>query len=297
MNSNVCMKNYSFIVPHKNCPALLKRCLESIPDRNDIEIIIVDDNSDKDKIPYICKKNARLIKLGLYESKGAGHARNIGLEAATGKWILFADCDDFYEKSFMDELDKYVNSSYDFIVFDAYWAINLQTGVVQRDFYRNILNEYLKDPNNTMKQNKVKHSNNACWNKMISHAYLQRINAKFEEVQACNDGWFVQYIGINTSNIGVINKKLYYYVLNPGSITNKKSPLPIQIQKLRTNGKIHRYLEENGIWYCVPPFYQGLRSTYKKYGFFITIYLYLLKLIFDIPWYKRLIHKFIKTLK
>ena len=36
--------NYSIIIPHKNSAILLKRCLDSIPQRNDIEIIVVDDN-------------------------------------------------------------------------------------------------------------------------------------------------------------------------------------------------------------------------------------------------------------
>lgn len=38
--------NYSIIIPHKNIPHLLQRCLKSIPRRKDVQIIIVDDNSD-----------------------------------------------------------------------------------------------------------------------------------------------------------------------------------------------------------------------------------------------------------
>ena len=30
--------NYSFIIPHRNCPDLLNRCLASIPQREDIQI-------------------------------------------------------------------------------------------------------------------------------------------------------------------------------------------------------------------------------------------------------------------
>lgn len=44
-----CMIVYSFIIPHKNCPVLLNRCLDSIPIRDDVQIIVVDDNSDVDK--------------------------------------------------------------------------------------------------------------------------------------------------------------------------------------------------------------------------------------------------------
>lgn len=37
--------NYSIIIPHKNSAGLLQRCLDSIPQRDDIQIIIIDDNS------------------------------------------------------------------------------------------------------------------------------------------------------------------------------------------------------------------------------------------------------------
>lgn len=54
-------KQYSFIIPHKNSPDLLNRCIQSIPKRDDIEIIIVDDNSDKNTSPQIDEKDERII--------------------------------------------------------------------------------------------------------------------------------------------------------------------------------------------------------------------------------------------
>ena len=42
---------YSIIIPHYNTPELLLRCVTSIPERNDIQIIVVDDNSP-DAIDY-----------------------------------------------------------------------------------------------------------------------------------------------------------------------------------------------------------------------------------------------------
>jgi glycosyltransferase involved in cell wall biosynthesis len=47
------MYNYSFIIPHKNCPDLLQRCVDSIPDRDDVQVIVVDDNSDEGKKPAL----------------------------------------------------------------------------------------------------------------------------------------------------------------------------------------------------------------------------------------------------
>ena len=42
--------NYSIIIPHKNSASLLQYCLNSIPIRDDVQVIVVDDNSDADKV-------------------------------------------------------------------------------------------------------------------------------------------------------------------------------------------------------------------------------------------------------
>lgn len=44
---------YSIIIPHRNIPHLLRRCLASIPARDDIQTIVVDDNSDSEYISGI----------------------------------------------------------------------------------------------------------------------------------------------------------------------------------------------------------------------------------------------------
>ena len=44
--------NYSIIIPHKNSTKQLQRCLDSIPFRDDLEVIIVDDNSDPEVVDF-----------------------------------------------------------------------------------------------------------------------------------------------------------------------------------------------------------------------------------------------------
>lgn len=99
---------YTFIIPHHNCPELLDRCLNSIPKRTDIQIVVVDDNSDEEKRPVECgRPSVEYIYISKEESKGAGRARNVGILSAKGKWLIFADADDYYTDNLNTLLDKY----------------------------------------------------------------------------------------------------------------------------------------------------------------------------------------------
>jgi len=103
--------NFTIIIPHKNTPGLLQKCLDSIPPREDIQTIVVDDNSDSDVVdfnnfPGLCRKNTEVYLTK--EGKGAGYARNVGLAHARGKWVSFIDADDFFTDVFSSILDDCV---------------------------------------------------------------------------------------------------------------------------------------------------------------------------------------------
>lgn len=70
--------NYSIIIPHKNIPTLLRRCLDSIPKRNDVQIIVVDDNSDPGMVDFSKFPGLNETNIEVYftkEGKGAGYAK------------------------------------------------------------------------------------------------------------------------------------------------------------------------------------------------------------------------------
>ncbi len=47
--------SYSIIIPHKNSAKLLQYCLDSIPIRDDVQVIVVDDNSEPEKVKLGCR--------------------------------------------------------------------------------------------------------------------------------------------------------------------------------------------------------------------------------------------------
>ncbi len=58
---------FSIIIPHHNIPDLLGRCLRSIPERDDIQVIVVDDNStDADtyleRVPELGRKGVEFVR-------------------------------------------------------------------------------------------------------------------------------------------------------------------------------------------------------------------------------------------
>ena len=63
---------YSFVIPHKNSLDLLQRCLDSIPVRSDIEIIVVDDNSMLDNRPMISRwmKKLSILMRNILRARG-----------------------------------------------------------------------------------------------------------------------------------------------------------------------------------------------------------------------------------
>ena len=113
---------YSIIIPHKNIPQLLQRCLDSIPRREDIQIIVIDDNSSPEIVDFAHFPGRERDDVEIVftrEGRGAGYARNEGLKRAKGKWLLFADTDDFFLPDFLKTLDVYGDTDYDLVTFRA----------------------------------------------------------------------------------------------------------------------------------------------------------------------------------
>ncbi len=100
----------SIIIPVYNAEKYLERCVESVRHQSleDIEIILVDDSSN-DASPQMCDKMAEedaRIKVIHKENEGAGKARNVGLQFASGKYIGFVDSDDFVERDMFKVLHE-----------------------------------------------------------------------------------------------------------------------------------------------------------------------------------------------
>lgn len=88
----------SIIVPVYGTEKYLPVCIESICKQSyhNIQIVLVDDQSP-DRCPEICDKYAEKderITVVHQKNKGVSGARNVGIDCATGDYIMFVDSDD-----------------------------------------------------------------------------------------------------------------------------------------------------------------------------------------------------------
>lgn len=118
---------FSIIIPIYNVEKYLKKCLDSIVNQtyNNFEVIIVidkcDDNSEKIADKYIKKYGWTKI---YEEHTGLAKARNIGIQKATGDYIVLLDSDDYLENNFLETINKSLNDKPDILRFQVRDIIN-----------------------------------------------------------------------------------------------------------------------------------------------------------------------------
>lgn len=105
----------SIITPVYNSQNVLEDTINSVLGQsyNNWELILVDDCSEDESVPIIeryAKRDVRIKPIYLNKNEGAGFARNIGLENATGHYIAFLDADDIWlENKLKDQLTYFEN--------------------------------------------------------------------------------------------------------------------------------------------------------------------------------------------
>lgn len=263
---------YSFIIPHKNCPDLLQRCVNSIPRRDDVQIIVVDDDSDPEIVDWNSFRfqDERCIELVLTKGgHSAGAARNEGLKKAVGKWILFADSDDYYVDGFMEVLDSVSDVD---VLFFNYQCIDDKSKKKLFSKKDQIFEEYEQDDS---KLEKIRFFNSPVI-KMVAKVFLDKYHINFEDVILGNDIWYSYQIGFFAKDCKVTSKKLYVYAINNKSITTFRSVAKDVVQ-------IETYVKQNAFfdyighpeWHISLPGmikFHWLRSNQKvKYAFALLV--------------------------
>lgn len=216
------MINVSIIIPNYNNMEKLERLLKSIGIHNDMEIIVVDDksNSDLEKFSYLQKKYHTLVKFidNKTSKKGAGVCRNIGLEYANGRWLLFADSDDYFCENYYQIISEYFNSQAD-IVYFAPVSSNEKNGKISDRHipYERYVKEW--DVNNKESDVKIRNHFSVPWSKLIKRNLCNQYGIKFDEVMYGNDEMFSKKTGFYAKKIAVDRRNIYCVVKHTTGLT------------------------------------------------------------------------------
>lgn len=211
---------FSIIIPIYNVEKYLRRCIESVVLQNysDFEVLLINDgspdNSEKiceeyfydDRIKYIKKDNG-----------GLSSARNMGLDYAQGKYILFLDSDDYIANDCLEKIKDIVNEKqYDLISINARIEYDDKTykdlcsGVATGEYY---VEAYMKEVY-------AKKSYRACAPYFIyNKSYIEKNNFRFYNGILHEDELWTPQVVMQASSIYCSNILVYYHCLRKGSIT------------------------------------------------------------------------------
>lgn len=213
------MVNYSFIIPHKNTPDLLQKCLDSIPRRDDVQIIVVDDNSDEDKVDFEHFPGLDDPMVEVYltkEGRGAGYARNVGLDHAVGKWLVFADADDFFNPCISDALTLYSEVEADVVFFKGN-SICIPEGIPSNR--ANIMNKAIDTALQTNDFSALVLLSSPC-RRFIRHDLVKENNIRFSEVRWSNDVVFIAKVMMSTKRYLASEMSIYCITQSARSLTS-----------------------------------------------------------------------------
>lgn len=116
------MLTYSIVIPVYNAEKYLESCIDSVFAQRSpsaYEVILVNDGS-KDRSPRICDRYAEqnaCVQVIHQVNQGVSAARNAGIAAAKGQYVLFLDGDDLWDCALLSNLDQYVPDAPDMIEF------------------------------------------------------------------------------------------------------------------------------------------------------------------------------------
>lgn len=231
------MKRISVIVPVHNAENYLEKCLNSIiPQLSDQDEILLMNDWSTDSSTQICEEYSKKynnIFTQYNENGGPSRTRNLGIEKATGKYLLFIDSDDYLKENYvvkmLEDIENYELTvcSYSFVYEDL--------NKIQEQKYSNKLGNVIIPKDDFIKLYHVQLLN-LVWNKIYRADIIKKNNIRFDEkITKGEDLLFnLDYIAHINTEIKIINESLYYYVTKPTGL-NRSFREPIKDRMERTS--------------------------------------------------------------
>lgn len=222
----------SIIVPVYNAEKTIQKCVNSIIKQtySNIEIILINDGSEDNSL-LICKElslNNKNINVIDSINKGVSSARNIGIENATGKYVMFVDSDDYVDSKWCESLYSIVGKN-KFCVCNIYCVDYLTNNI----YVENNINEKIKKLkiNEFYEVYKLKLLNQP-YNKIYEKEIIDKYNIRFDENLSLGEDLLFNLDYLQQCNeIEIVNDRTYFYIKGQNdSLCNKFYPNFYEIQ-------------------------------------------------------------------
>jgi glycosyltransferase involved in cell wall biosynthesis len=213
----------SVIIPVFNASKFIHKAVDSILNQSykKLELILIDDGSEDNSLKIInwYKKKYKHIKIVSQKNYGAGIARNQGIDIAKGKYIMFLDADDFFEKGCCANALKQIQKhNADFVSFGAYFLDKKNR--VSSSF--GFTNKYLQGSDIIKSYLTGSDIKNVVWNKIYKKSFLNQFNIRFNKARVNEDSFFVMSACINAKKVVFCSGYFYTHTrFNFQSFTNR----------------------------------------------------------------------------
>lgn len=221
------MNYFSIIIPVYQTERYIVDCIESVlkQDFDDYELILVDDGST-DRSPTICDQYAsQFEKICVVHKKNGGlsDARNTGIRAAAGKYLLFLDSDDFWSDSqFLKKLKTEIEHQ-NCDVINFHYKYYYEEENQYRDFFSPIDEESLWKMNADQRFQYLVEQNqyiaSAC-NKAVSRELILQNSLYFRVGITSEDIEWCARLASCSKKMGGCNLNAYCYRQRAESITH-----------------------------------------------------------------------------
>jgi len=207
----------SVIIPIYNIEEYLDECLQSLLRQGDVklQVIMVDDGStdSSGKIAdRYCKEYAAFECLHI-ENGGVGRARNIGVEYARGKYILFVDSDDILADKLIETMFRRAERDKSELTICNACHLDSQ-GIKYSRLHKKAFSRPFHITH--IRENPDLLYDTTCWNKLILRSYYEK-KEFFCPVDMCyEDIPFVFPMHYFANQVSVVNRVGYYWRLREG---------------------------------------------------------------------------------
>lgn len=211
----------SIIIPVYNAKKHLRETIKSVINQTyrNIEIICVDDGSTDNSLMILNEYAEQDSRISVYhqQNKYAGAARNYGIDKADGKWLMFLDADDIFDKNMVEySVECAKKNDVDIVVFGGKYFDNDINDAWHHDA---LLRESMIPEGDCFESAKnynviFNFTTPAPWNKLYKKEFIKKYNIRFQECKRFNDAYFVELSLGLSQRIGLVRKDLVYYRTN-----------------------------------------------------------------------------------